>query len=278
MARQPLVSVVIPTFNRGPFVELAVESALAQTWQEVEVIVIDDGSTDDTAERLARFGDAIQYHHQENLGVQFARNRAVGLARGEFTAMLDSDDLWLPEKLALDLAMFSAEPELALVYGRMEVIDENGTRTGVRKPTDPPGGVVAEVLVRGSGLSSTFIFRREVYDLVGGFDEAIARFTDLDFTLAVLRQHRIGVYDEPRALYRDHSGNLSKDIFGIRVGRYHLVRKWRRRFTEREHRRVMLQHERECSRKLARDYLKRGDVLQSLRFTGAYLRTLVQRP
>ncbi len=274
----PLVSVVIPTFNRSAFVVSAVESVLSQDGPEIEVIVIDDGSIDDTRERLSRFGDAIRYHQQENRGMQAARNRGVRMARGAFLAMLDSDDLWLPGKLEGDLAMFDADPELGMVCGRMEVIDQDGARTGLLKPAVSPGRAVLEVLRAGSALFSSFTFRREVYDRVGGFDEALRRFTDLDFTLAVLQHHRIGVYEEPRVLYRDHAGNLSKDLFGIYVGRFHLTDKWYRKFTEPEARRIALDHVRDCAGRLAKGYLLQGRLLKSLRFGAAYVRARLRRP
>jgi len=95
----PLVTVVIPTYNYGRYICETVESALGQTYSPVEIIVVDDGSMDDTRERLATYGDRIRYIHQQNRGLSAARNTGIQAARGEFVALLDSDDLWLPDKV-----------------------------------------------------------------------------------------------------------------------------------------------------------------------------------
>lgn len=103
----PRVSVIIPTYNRREYVQEAIDSALAQTFTDYEIIVIDDGSTDGTSEALqARYGNRIHYEWQENQGESVARNRGIELARGEYIAFLDSDDLWHPEKLAKQIIGF----------------------------------------------------------------------------------------------------------------------------------------------------------------------------
>ena len=272
MSDHPLVSVVIPTFNRAGYVVEAVESALAQTWPHVEVIVVDDGSTDDTKKRLERFGRAIRYFYQENRGVQAARNRGVAMAAGSYVALLDSDDLWLSGKLARDLKILEAESEVGMVCARMEVIDADGRRTGALKPRVPPGENLQEVIARGSALFSSFSIRRSVLDRVGGFDESVRRFMDLDFTLTVLEGHRIKLFTEPLVLYRDHESNLSKDLWGFHVGRFYLTKKWARRLEDRELVRICLKHVRDCSRILTVGYLKKGKPLRSLRFGWEYLR------
>lgn len=122
-----LVSVVIPTFNRAQLVCAAVESVLAQTHRPIEVIVVDDGSTDTTVEALARYGDRIRVIRQANSGVCVARNAAITASTGEFIAFLDSDDCWRPWKLAVQLAAFDAFPELQLIYTDANVVDRNGS-------------------------------------------------------------------------------------------------------------------------------------------------------
>jgi glycosyltransferase involved in cell wall biosynthesis len=240
------------------------------------VIVVDDGSTDDTRERLEQFGDSIRYHLQENRGKQGARNRGVQLSTGPYVALLDSDDLWLPGKLKRDIEFLLANPEVGMTCARMAVIDQEGNPTGGLKPTEPPGKTLEEVVVRGSALSTSFTIRREVLERVGEFDESLLRFEDLDIVLTVLEGYRIELFAEPMALYRDHPGNLSKDLWGIFVGRFHLTSKWSRRFTDAKLRRICRRHVRDCSRVLAAGYLKRGRPLKSLRFAGEYLRAQFQ--
>jgi glycosyltransferase involved in cell wall biosynthesis len=263
---QPLVSVVIPTFNRGGYVSLAVESALAQTWPEKEVIVVDDGSTDGTGERLRSFGDRIRYRFQQNRGHQGASNAGVAMAGGDFVAFLDSDDLWLPGKLARDMEVLLADPSLGMVCSRMEVIDEQGTRTGALKPEVEPGETLDRVLVTGSALTSSFTIRREVFERVGGLDPSLTRFEDLDLVISVLQEGPIRFLPAPLALYRDHRGNLTKNIRANHLGHYQLARKWVRRFEERASRRIAVERLRVTSRAMARDCLERREYRRALGF------------
>lgn len=126
---EPLVSVVIPSFNRGYCVARAIDSALAQTHRAVELLVIDDGSTDDTAVQIAtRYGDdeRVRYVAQDNQGVAGARNTALALARGAYVALLDSDDTWAPWKLALQVRCMQARPEIGMIWTDMAAVDAEG--------------------------------------------------------------------------------------------------------------------------------------------------------
>ena len=125
-AAADLVSVIIPTYNRARLAAIAVESALAQTHPAIEVIVVDDGSTDDTPDKLAKFGGRIRVVRQANAGVGAARNAGMALARGAFIALLDSDDRWLPWKISAQAAAFRAVPALQLTWTDAAVIDPDG--------------------------------------------------------------------------------------------------------------------------------------------------------
>lgn len=122
-----LVSILIPTYNRGYILGSAIESVLAQTYRPIEIVVVDDGSTDDTQDVLKRFGDAIRVIRQENQGMAGARNTGLAVARGEYIAFEDSDDFWLPWKLQAQVAFMKAVPELALTWTDMSALDERGT-------------------------------------------------------------------------------------------------------------------------------------------------------
>jgi len=121
-----LVSVVIPTYNRARGVAAAVASALAQTYSPIEVIVVDDGSTDDTEAEIRRFGRQVVYVKQANGGVASARNKGLAEARGEFIALLDSDDVWHPWKIELQVATLERQPDLGLVWTDMDAVDDEG--------------------------------------------------------------------------------------------------------------------------------------------------------
>src|SRR5438034_9298591 len=124
------VSVIIPTYNYARYLAAAIESALAQTYAPLEIIVVDDGSTDDTLRILGAYGNRLRVLRQANQGAGAARNAGIAAARGEYVAFLDSDDLWHPRKLELQLARFASDPDLGLVHCGVEVLDEQGRTTG----------------------------------------------------------------------------------------------------------------------------------------------------
>jgi glycosyltransferase involved in cell wall biosynthesis len=122
------VTVIIPTFNRAKLVREAIDSVLAQTFRDVEVVVIDDGSTDDTEFALRQYGEAIRYVRQENRGLNAARHRGLEIARGDYIGLLDSDDLWCPFKAALDVSILDAHPRAAFVFSDFYVLKPDGHR------------------------------------------------------------------------------------------------------------------------------------------------------
>lgn len=222
MIKQPLVSVIIPCYNAARFVVPAVESVLAQSYRPVEVIVVDDGSTDDTARVLEPYQKAIRYIGQPNGGPAGARNRGLAQARGELIAFLDADDAWLPDKLALQVRSLKDAPGAALVHSDVYYYDE---ATGVRTRRDFPRGDYAGhcylLLFQGSRVTfSSVVVRRECLEQVGGFDETIrhASVEDYDLLLRVARRFAFAYTPEPLVVYRLHdgngSGNLARMVFG----------------------------------------------------------------
>lgn len=189
----------------------AVRSVLAQTRAVEEVIVVDDGSTDGTGEALlAEFGERIVYLRQANAGVSAARNRGMAIARGRYFALLDSDDEWLPEKTARQVAFLDAHPDFGMVLCDVERIDA-GRRTidflGRRAILPEDGHVLDRVLLNPALAPVSAMFRREVFADVGGFDESLRTAEDLDFHLRVARRWPIGVVDAPLArAIRGHDG------------------------------------------------------------------------
>ena len=147
-----LVSTIIPTYNRSQDVVVAVQSALDQTYPADlhEILVIDDGSTDDTAEVLARFGDRIRYVRKPNGGVSAARNHGIDLARGEAIAFLDSDDTWAPDKIARQVALLQARPEIDLVLTSIVVVNPDGSEKErySRRTTLPTDGHVLRYVLQ----------------------------------------------------------------------------------------------------------------------------------
>jgi glycosyltransferase involved in cell wall biosynthesis len=209
----PLVSVVIPTYNYGRFVCQAVDSALAQTYSPLEVIVVDDGSTDDTRQRLQSFGQEIRYVYQQNKHLSAARNNGIREARGVFIALLDSDDIWAPEKLARQVELFDRFPDIGLVGTESFSIDDQGSRV---KPDneDPCVGQFVEValgdlLEAGMFGPSSVVIRNECLDVVGLFDETLRSVEDLDMWLRVAARYGVLKLLEPLTGLRVHNESMS---------------------------------------------------------------------
>jgi glycosyltransferase involved in cell wall biosynthesis len=182
----PVVSVVIPTYNYGRFVTAAVDSVLAQTRPADEIIVIDDGSTDDTRDRLAGCRDRITYVYQANQGLPAARNTGIRAARGDLIAFLDSDDLWHPRKLEAQLAVLAGTPALGLVAAD-SVADFRGEWPAVGDPAALPTRPVTlrDILVRSRFGPSSVLARRACFDAVGLFDPDLRSAEDRDMWLRI---------------------------------------------------------------------------------------------
>jgi glycosyltransferase involved in cell wall biosynthesis len=211
----PTVSVIIPTYNRAAYLPACVESVFAQTFGDYEIIVADDGSTDNTREVLAPWIQAkrIRYIHQENKGPAAARNAALRLAAGEMIACLDSDDLWPPDKLEWQVRFLREHSDVGVVGGGHLFIDEHGSNIGY--PVLREGGISFEDAITGTifvSVGATLI-RCQVIHEAGGFDEACWGTEDLDFWLTLARTGcRIARFPKLAILYRFHPANLSGDI------------------------------------------------------------------
>ena len=161
-----LVSVVIPAFNAGRFIAEAIESVLAQTFDGWDLIVIDDGSTDDTAAAVRPYLATVRYEHQENAGSGAARNRGVGLSGGELLAFLDADDRFRPTKLERQVAALAADDDLDVVFGRVTEF----LSTGLETPDRPLRSTVTD---REARLPGTMLVHRTAYDRVGPWSEEL---------------------------------------------------------------------------------------------------------
>ncbi len=193
----------------------AIDSALAQTHRIDEIIVVDDGSDDGTGALLdERYGDRIRYVWQANAGVSAARNHGLRLARGRYLALLDSDDVWLPEKTALQVALLRAHPDFGMVLCDVECVDPAGRTIEIvhRREVFREDGPALRWAIHSPALApASAILRREVYEDVGGFDESLRTAEDIDFHLRVAQRWPMGVVESPlvRTL-RGHDG-LSAD-------------------------------------------------------------------
>jgi glycosyltransferase involved in cell wall biosynthesis len=194
-----VISVILTTHNRPDMCREAIDSVLAQEGVEFELVVVDDGSTDDTPAMLASYGDAIRVARKENGGVASARNVGIQLAKGNLLAFLDDDDLFLPGKLRIQAAYHEAHPEIGISYTDCERFDERGpAKTKARTRTARPreGMVFRAFVEKYFIIFSTMAVPRHVVEHTGGFDEDYLRQDDLDFMARVLEHYPAGYIDE----------------------------------------------------------------------------------
>jgi len=216
----PLVSVVIPAYNAQRFVLQAVRSVLDQCYESIEILLVDDGSTDQTAEIVRQHAPAVRIIHQENAGVAAARNTGLRLARGELICFLDADDGWFPGKLAAQVAFMQTQPEVGLLYHDWLVWRPDATGAYPALPSAPPenvgeidieqaGWIYHRLLLDSLVHTSTAMIRRQVIADVGLFDPQLKLGEDYDYWLRVSRQWQIHKLKAVYSFYRAVPGSLS---------------------------------------------------------------------
>lgn len=219
---QILVSIIIATYNRRNYVCEAIDSALEQTYPHVELIVIDDGSTDGTGDLLqSRYGQWIRYVYQANQGRSEARNHGMQLASGDYIAFLDSDDIWEPDKLEKQIAFMQAHPQYGLTHTFTSIIDSNGqplpseTRSRLKhhRAGCRSGYSYTAMAQRCVMFLSTVMLKTSMLPLIGLMDRDIPAFEDWDWYLRAALVTQIGVLPEPLTRYRLHEGNSTSAEF-----------------------------------------------------------------
>ena len=205
------VSVIIPTYNRGWIVRDAIDSVLGQTYADFELIVVDDGSSDRTPPILDAYGDRLRVIRQANRGVSAARNRGIGESSGTLIALLDSDDIWLPKKLAVQVDFFKRNPA-ALICQTEEIWIRNGLRVNPGKRHRKPSGMIFERSLELCLVSpSAVMVRRELFEKVGLFDESLPACEDYDLWLRVGCRFPVHLIDRPLTIKRGgHEDQLSR--------------------------------------------------------------------
>jgi glycosyltransferase involved in cell wall biosynthesis len=215
---RPLVSVVVPVYNGAKYLSQALDSALGQTYRPLQVVVVDDGSTDSSPEAIASYGARIVSIRQPNAGVAAARNVGIRSAGGDLIAFLDQDDWWLPEKVERQVAVFSEDEGLGLVHtGVAQYSDEEGRFVnGVYDTSKSAGlqGSCYDTLLLGNGVfNSSTMIRRSVLASSGLFDPGIPGNTvqDYDLWVRIARDFRFGYIPEPLAVLRLHPAQGSRN-------------------------------------------------------------------
>jgi glycosyltransferase involved in cell wall biosynthesis len=224
-----LISVLMPVYKGERFVARAIESVLAQSYSDVELIIVNDGSPDNSATVIQPYltDSRVKYIEQINTGVAGARNAALRHAKGTYVGLCDQDDEWLPHKAEKQVAYLEAHPEAGLVHGDVDYINESGQLLPHEQYF--PAAVFGQCFVRmymgNPVMAVAAMFRRSAVDAVGGFDPTIKYADDYDLWLRIAAQHAVGYIDEPIARYRWHAENNSHHQVAIREYTLRVLRK-----------------------------------------------------
>jgi len=210
------VSVVIATYNCQQYVGAAIASVLAQTYARLELHVVDDGSTDQTIMEVARFVDdpRVHYHRQPNAGHAVAKNRGIDFSRGEFVGFCDADDMWRPDKLALQLARFAGNDRVGVVYSRTALMNEDGApllRDRADEPVYPSGRVTDDLFKINFVPFGTALVRRRCFDELGPFDPRHGTSIDWELWLRLSLHYDFAFVEEETHVYRVWPGQMSKN-------------------------------------------------------------------
>lgn len=209
----PRVSVVIPAYNSAQYLGEAVQSIFDQTFDDYEIIVVDDGSTDNTRDLVESYGGRVRYVHQENGGASKARNRGIAEARGAYIAFLDADDCWEPDKLEKQVSLLERNPNLGMVFTDAVGFDENGLlpRMGRKKSLLLDGDVACNIFMYSGVGTPSVMVPRMVFDKVGVFDEQLFLAEDDNMWIRIAAEYPVQLIDEPLTKVRDHPNRTTRD-------------------------------------------------------------------
>jgi glycosyltransferase involved in cell wall biosynthesis len=228
MGKSTGVSVVIPAYNYGRFLGAAIESVLAQEYPELEVIVVDDGSTDNTAEIVSKYGSPVRRIYQANAGLSAARNTGIRDARYPFVGFLDADDIWLPGMLQRVMAKFASLPEeYAIVASRWDTVDVDGRPVSLKSAHFPIEGEITVLdLIHGSRFAASApVVRRSAFQQCGYFDVSLTSTEDRDMWIRIAAQNRVYLMDKPGVLFRRHSTSMSRNADRMRFNMRRVILK-----------------------------------------------------
>jgi len=216
MSENPLVSVVIATYNMAQHLPSAVQSILAQTYENIELLIIDDGSSDNTQNVLEPFlkDSRAIYRRQENKGQAAAKNHGVFEAKGKYIAFLDADDMWVSEKLELQIPVFSKSKAIGIVYAKVMCINESGEHIGIASNNMLRGRLSSQLFVRNNIGFGTSVVKKECFERLGGFNESIRMGIDYDLWLRFSTQYEFDYVDSPLLYYRIWPGQMSNNCKG----------------------------------------------------------------
>ncbi len=210
------ISVIIPTYNREKFIEKAINSVLAQSVKPYEVIIIDDGSTDETFNLLKKYKNKIKLLTQKNTGVSSARNLGIKVADGEWIALLDSDDIWLKHKLSTQIKYHKENPRIEISQTNEEWIRDGKVFKQPKKYIKKSGFIFSDLLTHSTISPSTTLIKKSIFDDIGYFDENLIVCEDYDLWLRIALKYEFGLIEDSLILkYGGHFDQLSTTIWGM---------------------------------------------------------------
>ena len=208
----PEVSVIIPSYNSARYLADALDSVLGQSFRDVEVLVIDDGSTDDTEAVMRRFGPPVRHIRQTNSGVAIARNRGIEESRGRYVAFLDADDTWTRSKLETQLAQLAQHLDYRACYSAFRVVGPDLTPMHVVR-SNRRGAALEDLLLLGNVIGSicTVVCERTLFETAGGFDPSLSQCADWDMWVRLAGLTEFLYLDADLVTYRQHDSNMSRN-------------------------------------------------------------------
>jgi glycosyltransferase involved in cell wall biosynthesis len=209
---QPKVSVVVPAYNAMKYLPETLDSILQQTFSDFEVLIVNDGSSDNIGEWFEEISDSrVKLIFQENMGLSSARNTGIRHSQGEYIAFLDSDDTWEKTKLEKQVKYLELNPGIDLIHTWMELIDEHSISTGRIIKSFAQGNVWQQLIQQNVIACLSVVVRRHCFETVGGFDETLRSLEDWDMWIRIAKNHKFAVIPEPLVYYRQIPTSMSKN-------------------------------------------------------------------
>lgn len=220
----PTVSIVIPAYNAEQFVGEAINAVLSQTYADYEVVVVDDGSTDETRAIVKTFGESVRYYYQPNGGSASARNLGVEKSRGDYIAFLDADDLWESEKLEIQLDFLRNNPEIALVCSAYHYFGKKSKTSHLLSSKDAQGFLFRRLFLESFIRTSSVILKKSAFLEVGGFNEVYRLGQDYDLWLRIAKKYPIAYLGRFLVKARSHDQNTSKAKIPLRQNTLQMIK------------------------------------------------------
>ena len=207
------VSVIIPAYNGDRYIKEAIDSVLAQTYTDYEIIAVDDGSTDSTKNIIQQYGDRVKYYSQTNQGVAASRNLGLSQAKGKYIAFLDQDDVFLPHKLASQVAVLERDSAIAMVNSGWQIVDRNGIFQSAVKPwLQIPELTAADLIIWKPVFLGAMLFGRSQLERTAGFDTSLEQTPDVDLVIRLAAMGGASAWVKQTTVkYRQHQANASKN-------------------------------------------------------------------